>query len=301
VTASVGCGDQKKPASFVCRPKAGQCDVEETCTGTANTCPADGFVAAGTACDDGNACTVDDACNGSGSCIGQSCLDDGNPCTTDSCDTVAGCLHVPVPDGMVCDDDDPCTSMDACTGGVCGGVLTAADSDGDGYCDFQENQAGCASDDASEIPPQSVSFGGRPAGRADVLLTYATPSQRDVLRASDRSCATVGHCGRFGTCNLTTQKCEENSAIACTSDASCVFGPRGFCTAGKIQDPCVANTDCDQPADTCRVVVNFAADGTLALGSATLNRRDNPAPGFTPVGPGCSRKVDVALDSEPAR
>jgi cysteine-rich repeat protein len=292
---SANCPDARKPSTFVCRPSTGTCDVQETCNG-GTSCPADTFAPGGTTCDDGSPCTTADACDGMGHCTGQSCVDDKNPCTADSCDPMAGCVHTPVTNGLVCDDGDPCTTMDACVDGVCTGVVTAADTDGDGYCDFQEIEAGCAVDDAAEIPPQRTVFGGRPAGRADVLLTYAAPAGRDVSPTSDPSCATAGRCGRFGTCNTTTHKCTQDAARSCSTDADCVFGARGFCTAGKLQDPCVANADCDQPAATCRVVVNFAAVSGLRLERATLNGK-TAVPGFTPIHGGCSRKVDVQLDS----
>ena len=46
------------------------------------------------ACDDGNACTIDDRCDSGGHCSGtvRSC-DDGHDCTADSCDPVQGCSH----------------------------------------------------------------------------------------------------------------------------------------------------------------------------------------------------------------
>jgi hypothetical protein len=65
----------------------------------------------GTFCDDGNACTVNDACD-SGGCHGtaKNC-DDGNPCTSDSCANGL-CLTLAVPDGTVC-------PTGTCQAGVC--------------------------------------------------------------------------------------------------------------------------------------------------------------------------------------
>src|SRR6266404_3471303 len=52
------------PSSTVCRAAVNECDIQETCTGTSATCPADAVKAAGTACtDDGHDCTSD-VCNG---------------------------------------------------------------------------------------------------------------------------------------------------------------------------------------------------------------------------------------------
>ncbi|RME40334.1 MAG: hypothetical protein D6788_03515 [Planctomycetota bacterium] len=105
------CTHPIQPAGIVCRPSAGECDVAETCDGVSTTCPADGFVADGTACtDDGNACTSD-TCQ-TGACThtdttpaGQCCdpgtggltqIDDGDPCTLDTCDTATGNVsHTP--------------------------------------------------------------------------------------------------------------------------------------------------------------------------------------------------------------
>jgi hypothetical protein len=44
------CVDKYKPSSVVCRPEDGQCDVEETCTGSSGACPADVFAPATTLC-----------------------------------------------------------------------------------------------------------------------------------------------------------------------------------------------------------------------------------------------------------
>src|SRR5207249_12154052 len=49
--------DAFKPATTTCRPSGGECDPAENCTGTGATCPADGKEAAGAAgTDDGNPC-----------------------------------------------------------------------------------------------------------------------------------------------------------------------------------------------------------------------------------------------------
>jgi len=60
----------------------------------------------GTACDDGNPCTVNDACGGLGSCVGEAtkvCPEsDGNPCTEPRCDAELGsqdndyCVESPI-------------------------------------------------------------------------------------------------------------------------------------------------------------------------------------------------------------
>ena len=199
-------------------------------------------------------------------CMIDADCDDGNPCTLDTCDLTLTCQHdAAARDGFACDDHDPCTITDVCSGGNCGGSI-GGDTDGDGYCDQFEQQLGCDPTDGAEIPPQAATFSGTAGGApANVLMTYASPTNRKVFVASDPSCAMQGVCG-----------------------------PLGFCTAGKIADPCVASSDCNQPANTCRVVINYAAIPDLTLKAAEFNHV--PIPGFTPLHPGCSRKVDVAID-----
>jgi hypothetical protein len=195
------------------------------------------------------------------------------------CDTMTGsCSNPNKPDGQVCDDNNVCTQEDHCQGGVCIGNMTGADTDGDGYCDFQEIQAGCNPNDPAEIPPQSVGNAGLPAEHSlgtNGIITYLTPiglgHRATVSKATDASCATSGVCA-----------------------------PTHFCSAGKLGDPCTTNAQCDQPANTCRVVINYGKISGLALTVARIGRTDI-LPEFQPVTPGCSRKVDVSIDPSLSR
>ena len=278
------------------------CDDGNVCNGIETCNPQTGCVA-GTAlhCDDGNACTTDscdpvlgcqnpplpncepcstnadcdnhNACDGVETCVSGKCqagtapnCNDSNVCTADRCNPASGCVNDPVPrNGFVCDDGDLCTSGDVCSGGVCSGT-SAGDSDGDGYCDIREIQAGCDPNLAAEIPPQAPKYDGAGTGPGNVLLTYVAPTTHNVVVASDPSCATHGICG-----------------------------PLHFCTAGKIADHCKVDTDCDQSPGVCRVVVNWAAIPNLTLTRAQLNKQVITSL-FTPVHPGCTLKVDVPLD-----
>jgi len=103
-----------------CPPAANQCAIA-TCNahmcGTANK-------ADGVACDDGNACTLNDTCT-AGTCGGTavtcSALDQCHIAGT--CNPATGaCNNPPAPDGTSCNDNNPCTTGDQCTGGACGGV-----------------------------------------------------------------------------------------------------------------------------------------------------------------------------------
>ena len=68
----------------------GQCN--DLCNEGAGNC-AD---SAGTVCDDGSVCTVNDQCDGNGACSAGTPLncDDGDFCTDDSCDVQNGCQNV---------------------------------------------------------------------------------------------------------------------------------------------------------------------------------------------------------------
>ena len=79
-------------------------------------------------CDDGNACTKNDACE-AGICIGKQAVvcNDNNPCTADTCSPVGGCGYAPLV-GTSCDDGSACTTDDTCGGGSCAGTALACNN-----------------------------------------------------------------------------------------------------------------------------------------------------------------------------
>src|SRR6266516_1942038 len=82
-------------STVACRASAGECDPQETCTGTGPGCPADAKAPAATAC-----------------------TSDGNPCTLDQCDgATAACQHPAGNTGAVCRPAaGACDVAEACTG-----------------------------------------------------------------------------------------------------------------------------------------------------------------------------------------
>ena len=228
----------------------------------------------GAACDDGNSCTDGDTCTG-GVCDGtpapQTC-NDGNPCTLDTCNPGGGCnFDAAGRDGFVCDDQNTCTQADSCLNGMCIGGVSEADSDADGFCDRVENDAGCNVNDFNEIPPRANVFGGAPGlGPGEGFETWAAPGLERVPRTTDPSCRASGTCG-----------------------------PLNFCTAGRLWDPCLTDTDCDQAADVCRLVVTYAT-GVPDLAFVFLKTsRGASVTSAEPIAPGCSRKIDFTPN--PAR
>jgi hypothetical protein len=267
----------------------------------------------GSGCDDGNLCTIGERCDAYGLCGGATnradgfpCDGDGNPCTTDSCQAGACVVGPALPDGTDCNDGNSCTTGEACQGGSCvpaetlpdgnlcvdgdactlndtcqGGVCipgTFLDSDGDGDSDCEEADCGCDPLDAREVcilPNRIVGSGGSANG--EVLVEFFAPTSRKVTAATDDSCATTGTC-------------------ALEADG------RLRCTRGRIWDVCTTDADCDEPDNTCRVVVNWPKPPQppavpLELLVARRGRTDILAL-FDPasVAQGCSQKVDVPLD-----
>jgi hypothetical protein len=124
------------------------CDEKNVANGTAcndnNACTMDDVCYYGACkgtpknCSDGNACTIDRCDKETGACIYTAKVcDDHNSCTKDTCDPATGCKFTPVQDGTACDDHNLCTTGDACYSGVCKGKSISCD-DGDSctidYC-----------------------------------------------------------------------------------------------------------------------------------------------------------------------
>src|SRR5205823_8454775 len=83
-------------SGVVCRPSANSCDVTEYCDGVAKNCPANAFLDAGTACDDGNECSYGEACTSLGFCAGfavdaGTLCDAGNPCIRSAVCVLGSC------------------------------------------------------------------------------------------------------------------------------------------------------------------------------------------------------------------
>ncbi|TNF26433.1 MAG: hypothetical protein EP314_05790, partial [Bacteroidetes bacterium] len=113
----------------------GVCDSEDQCPGLN-----DALI--GTACDDGNACTVNDVYDANCGCSGTLLDSDGDG-VCDSEDQCPGLNDALI--GTACNDGDPCTTGDVYDAN-CGCSGTYQDSDNDGVCDAQDQCPG--SDDA---------------------------------------------------------------------------------------------------------------------------------------------------------
>ncbi|MEZ4266209.1 MAG: SUMF1/EgtB/PvdO family nonheme iron enzyme [Myxococcota bacterium] len=120
-----------------CTPSGDPCQPN-TCAPLTGLCAA--APASGPACNDGDACTIDDVC-AFGFCTGgpPADCDDGNPCTVDACDAGSGCTATFT--AGPCDDGDLCTTQDLCDAGICKGTNPQV-------CD---DAKGCTADSCSPI------------------------------------------------------------------------------------------------------------------------------------------------------
>ncbi len=195
-------------------------------------------------CDDGNACTKDDACNG-GLCFGatQVCLD-GIPCTDDGCDVTKGCVFAPT--SAPCGDGNACTVSDACQAGACVSGKALACSDGnpctlDGCdkasgCTFLAAAGACSDGDACTTG--DACQGG--------VCVSGKNSTCDDGNACTKDACDKGAC----TAPQVTGPCDDGDA--CTLPGSCNLGK---CVLAAVdcndQDPCTSDS-CDKTGGTCK-------------------------------------------------
>ncbi|MBL8603385.1 MAG: hypothetical protein JNK72_15780 [Myxococcales bacterium] len=102
------------PSSTVCRPSAGDCDVQENCNGSSDTCPADAFRSNATVCRAAaGACDAPESCSGTSAlCPGDGRLTAGTVCraAAGACDQAEVCNgsaitcpnDVLLPNGTLC-------------------------------------------------------------------------------------------------------------------------------------------------------------------------------------------------------
>jgi Disintegrin len=95
-----------EPSSKVCRPAVSYCDLDETCTGSADACPPDVLQAAGYECGLTNGCNVSNFCDG----VTTVCPPSTKLPDTDG-DSVTSFNEL-------CDHDDPCTNIGGARGFV---------------------------------------------------------------------------------------------------------------------------------------------------------------------------------------
>ncbi len=234
------------------------CSAVDACH-EAGTCdPATGACSSpprpdGTACDDGNACTLLDACAG-GACVGSdavtcSAVDACHEAGT--CDPATGaCSSPPRPDGTACDDGNACTLLDACAGGACVG----------------SDPVTCSAVDACHE-----------AGTCDPATgACSSPPRPDGTACEDGNACTQGDACQGGACVSGTSTCTNTAPHACltvTPAVASVGEPFGL-------DPS-CSYDAEDPAGALQARIDFG-DGTRETTFApatTVRQHAYPSPG----------------------
>ncbi len=236
----------------------GPCHVAQ-CDKSTGTC-ATVKVSDGTACDDGQACTLLDQCTG-GSCGGTpKVCDDGDACTANACEAKDGCVFTPAPGGP-CDDGDACTSADTCGNTGCHGTAVVCPSGGPCMTTACQKATGCQStpktgscDDANKCTTSDTCVGGHCKGTAKVC------GGGDACNVPVCELAT-------GSCITEAPVCDDGDACtddACAPATGCVTTPASCADA----EPCTVD-GCD-PKSGCTHVANACDDSDACTDDACV-------------------------------
>jgi hypothetical protein len=183
----------------------------------------------GAACDDRDACTIDDACR-EGRCAGapRDCRAEA-PCREDTCDSQRGCSDEPAPDGTACPPPDPCAERGACVAGACQAIGSVCECQSDADCEPFQSEDRCAGayvclDRRCVIDEDTVPQcpGLLPGGCAESVCEPASGECVEGLLPAGRGCddgdpcTTEDVCDGAGTCRGTAT-CDDGDP--CTDDA----------------------------------------------------------------------------------
>lgn len=256
------CEDDKDPCTKdFCDEETGKCNESQP---------------VGAPCDDGDDCTVNDACNNIGVCLGEVDLcNDDNPCTTDYCDQNAGvCQHEKVEDGKVCNEDNQCTGKGVCKDGQCSsGVSKDCDDANECTKDSCDKNKGCLNEPIigqSCDDKNACTLGDQCDDSGDCKKHQAEKDCDDGIQCTLDSCDPEnGECTHI---NDATIPC--NDGDQCTNNDVC----KGGQCKGKISalhtylspsvDPAVFDFDSSNPCyyldvdpstSKCAVFVNVGA------------------------------------------
>ncbi|HEX2880889.1 MAG TPA: discoidin domain-containing protein, partial [Polyangiaceae bacterium] len=264
-----------KASGTSCRTAVGDCDLAETCNGSSQACPADGFKSSGSAC--GSATNTDcdnpDTCNSSGTCLANNelstfvCRAASGACdVAESCgvgNTGACPTNLFQPAGTACGSasDTNCDNPDTCnSSGTClnnyelSSVQCRAAAAGG--CDIAENCDGSGNCPADAKRPSGFECRAAVGGSSgcDVAESCDGASVNcpaDAKRANGYVCrsATLGGCDIEEVCNGVSDSCPAN-----------IVQPGGTECRGEAGDCDIAET-CNGVADTCPSDV-LASSGT---------------------------------------
>jgi RHS repeat-associated protein len=229
-----GGGDACECAGVVCGA-LDQCHAPGTCDASNGAC-VDPSKPDGTACDDGDRCTLNDSCGGGVCNAGAAvvCPTLGQCFEASVCDPASGqCRHQPRPSGSPCDDGDACRTGETCQVGLCLGgqpvVCQAPDACHDqGVCDALSGVC---------LPRPRPDGSGCSDGD---LCTRADTCQAGACRGSDPVvCTARDACHDVGVCEPATGQCSSPPLEVCRD-----LPPDPTTVAPRL-DPGVATTTFD--------------------------------------------------------
>jgi slime mold repeat-containing protein/thrombospondin type 3 repeat protein len=224
-----------------CRHDPLNCDDANPCTtdscqglGTLGGCihvP----VAAGSSCDDGNGCTLNDACDTAGQCrgtalqAGASC-DDRSACTVDDvCGDTGRCAGRALAPGTVCDDGTPCSEGDTCMATPAGLIVCQGSPKNCADGDFCTQDACDPATGQCSHPPVGCDDGN------SCTIDACDPATGSCTRTS-----------ASGPCS-TGNSCSVNDSC---SGGNCVSGgPRVCVNQGCLRGTCLPDHGCNYVPD----------------------------------------------------
>ena len=238
VFCPVSAGQDAPCLEAVCAPDSGECGFA----------PLPGAIA----CDDGDACTVNDMC-GEGQCLGGAGANcnDGLPCTLDLCDPESGCFHENAQGD--CDDGNPCTTGDSCLDGVCQAELLVDCDDGNACTKDQ-----CLMDgQCANSPVAGACSDGDPCTVNDWCDAGQCVSGQTMV-CNDGNPCTADSCGVDGNCLFVEADLPCDDGNNCTSGDHCDSGQCVYDSLKDCDDNNVCTTDSCDPAGGCVYSMNEA-------------------------------------------
>jgi hypothetical protein len=272
-----------------------------------NSCLA---AANGTACTDGNGCTLTDTCQ-AGSCQGSTpvvCTASDSCHTAGTCSPDTGvCSNPTAPNGSTCTDGSACTQIDTCQSGVCVGSVPVVCSASD-QC---HNIGTC--NPASGICSNPAKANGSACSDGTACTQTDTCQSGACVGGSPVVCAASDQCHDVGTCAPGTGVCSNpvkangaacSDANPCTQSDTC---QSGACT-GANPVVCSASDAC-HTAGLCSPATGLcsnpnAPDGTSCSDANACTTFDDchggTCLGFSPVVCTASDVCHVAGTCAPA-
>lgn len=277
------------------QPCVGSLCAPQACSPATGTCVATAALI-GSACEDGNPCTLADTCDGKGSCAAGVPVECGSgPCWTGVCQAASGaCVALAKAATTSCDDGVACTAGDSCIDGQCqGGPWTCAcqvsgDCDDGNPCTtafcvqgscVQAALAAPCSDGSACTTGDSCVAGQCLPGAATACDDGNTCTADSCLAASG-ACAFVPlselACGDGDLCTVADScwagSCKAGPAKLCEATAPCqsasCASQSGACATVDLSGPCTG-TDACLVGQTCQ-------DGQCGGGTAIDCDDGNP-------------------------